>query len=63
MREKINKKINKNQMVTECVWARENNFPWFGLIQISIIIVSLNLLAVLSNLLFFLVFEMLTIHG
>lgn len=46
MREKNKEKIKKNQMNTECVWARENNFPSFGLIQISIIIVSLNLLAV-----------------
>ena len=53
MRGKNKEKKKKNQMVTECVWARENNFPLFGLMQISIIIVSLNLLAV---------FKMLTIH-
>ena len=49
-------------MVTECVWERENNFSSFGLGRISIIIFSLNLLAV-SSLLFFLAFEMLTVHG
>ena len=61
MREK-NKEKRKNQMVTECVWERENNFSSFGLGRISIIIFSLNLLAV-SSLLFFLAFEMLTVHG
>ena len=35
MREKNKEKINKNQMVTECVWARENNFPYYSFSQSS----------------------------